>query len=46
VVSTRTLICKRCDTPLDDHAMFGACFPHDYLRESSVLLHRAHLIAV
>ena len=46
VVSTRTLMCKKCDTPLDDHDMFGECFPHEYLRESSVLLHRAHLIAV
>jgi len=39
-------MCKRCDTPLDDHDMFGECFPHEYLRESSVLLHRGHLIAV
>jgi hypothetical protein len=46
VESTRTLLCKRCDAPLDDHEMFGECFPHQYLRESSVLLHRGHLIAV
>ena len=47
LVSTRTLRCAKCDDPLDDHDMFGACFPHDqYLRESSVLLHHGHLIAV
>jgi hypothetical protein len=47
VVSTRTLMCAKCDTPLDDHDLFGECFPHDeYLRESSVLLHQGHLIAV
>ena len=47
VVSTRTLTCAKCDTPMDDHYLFGACFPHDmYLRESSVLLHQGHLIAV
>ena len=46
VISTRTLMCKRCNTPLDDHTMFGECFPDEYLRQSSILLHRGHLIAV
>jgi predicted amidophosphoribosyltransferase len=47
LVSTRTIMCAKCGTPLEGHEMFGECFPHDdYLRESSALLHRWHLIAV
>ena len=47
LVPTRTLRCAKCDVFLDDHEMFGECFPRaHYLRESSVLLHQGHLIAV
>ena len=43
----RTLLCAKCDDPLDGHEMFGECFPHDeYPLESSMLLHQGHLIAV
>ena len=40
------LMCVSCGDALDDHAMFGACFPQESLRESSILLHQGHLIAV
>jgi hypothetical protein len=46
LVSTRTLMCARCGDPLDGHQMFSECFPHGYLIESSVLLHRGRLVAV
>lgn len=46
LVSTQTLMCARCGDPLDEHLMFSECFPHGYLKESSLLLHRARLIAV
>ena len=46
VVSTRALMCKRCGIALDDHEMFGACFPQQRVQETSVLLHQGHLIAV
>lgn len=46
VESTRMLVCVTCGDALDDHAMFGVCFPQESLRESSILLHRGHLIAV
>jgi hypothetical protein len=46
LVSTRTLMCAKCGVPLDDHDIFSECFPHGYLKESSLLLHRARLIAV
>jgi hypothetical protein len=46
LVSTQTLMCARCGDPLDGHLMFSGCFPHGYLKESSLLLHRVRLIAV
>ena len=46
VESTRTLSCAKCGDLLDDHEMFGECFPIGYLGESSTLLHQGRLIAV
>jgi hypothetical protein len=38
VRSNRTLMCAKCDTPLDGHEMFGECFPDAYLGESPPLV--------
>jgi len=46
LVSTRTLRCARCGDLLDDHELFGECFPHGCLKESSLELHRVRLVAV
>ena len=47
VVSTRTLKCAKCGTPLADHEMFGACFPAGFLGECPPLVMRnGRLVAV
>jgi hypothetical protein len=47
VASTRTLMCTKCGGLLDDHEIFGECYPEAYLGESPPLMVRnGRLVAI
>ena len=47
VVPTRMIKCAKCAAPLDDHEIFGECFPEAHLGESPPLtVSKGRLVAV